>query len=63
MTLEEMLLENRTLFLVGEINHISASRLIMQMLYLQSVKRTRTSISTSIRPAVSWMTRWRSTTR
>ena len=24
MTLEEMLLENRTLFLVGEINHISA---------------------------------------
>jgi len=39
MTLEEMLLENRTLFLVGEINHISASRLIMQMLYLQSVKK------------------------
>ncbi|HTW95558.1 MAG TPA: ATP-dependent Clp protease proteolytic subunit [Tepidisphaeraceae bacterium] len=39
MTLEEMLLENRTLFLVGEINHVSASRLIMQMLYLQSVKR------------------------
>jgi ATP-dependent Clp protease protease subunit len=33
MTLEE------TLFLVGEINHISASRLIMQMLYLQSVKK------------------------
>src|SRR4051812_26178118 len=26
MTLEEMLLENRTLFLVGEINHVSASR-------------------------------------
>jgi len=39
MTLEEMLLENRTLFLVGEINHVSASRLIMQMLYLQSVKK------------------------
>jgi ATP-dependent Clp protease protease subunit len=39
MTLEEMLLENRTLFLVGEINHISASRLIMQMLYLQSIKK------------------------
>jgi ATP-dependent Clp protease, protease subunit len=37
MTLEEMLLENRIVFLVGEINHISASRLIMQMLYLQSV--------------------------
>jgi ATP-dependent Clp protease protease subunit len=39
MTLEELLLENRTLFLVGEINHVSASRLIMQMLYLQSVKK------------------------
>lgn len=39
MTLEEMLLENRVVFLVGEINHISASRCIMQMLYLQSVKR------------------------
>src|ERR1700689_2358966 len=39
MTLEEMLLENRVLFLGGEINHISASRLIMQMLYLQSVKK------------------------
>jgi len=39
MTLEEMLLENRVVFLVGEINHISASRVIMQMLYLQSVKR------------------------
>jgi ATP-dependent Clp protease, protease subunit len=37
MTLEEMLLENRIVFLVGEINHISASRLIMQMLYLQSI--------------------------
>jgi ATP-dependent Clp protease protease subunit len=39
MTLEEMLLENRVIFLGGEINHISASRIIMQMLYLQSVKK------------------------
>jgi ATP-dependent Clp protease, protease subunit len=39
MTLEEMLLENRVVFLVGEINHVSASRVIMQILYLQSVKR------------------------
>jgi ATP-dependent Clp protease protease subunit len=39
MTLEEMLLENRVLFLVGEINHISASRIIMQMFYLENVKR------------------------
>jgi ATP-dependent Clp protease, protease subunit len=37
MTLEELLLENRTLFLVGEINHASASRLLMQMLYLESL--------------------------
>ncbi len=37
MTLEEMLLENRVLFLGGEINNVSAGRLIMQMLYLQSV--------------------------
>jgi ATP-dependent Clp protease protease subunit len=39
MTLEEMLLENRVVFLVGEINHVTASRVIMQMLYLQSVKK------------------------
>src|SRR5207247_1302274 len=39
MTLEEMLLENRVIFLVGEINHISAARVYMQMLYLQNVKR------------------------
>jgi ATP-dependent Clp protease protease subunit len=39
MTLEEMLLENRVVFLVGEINHVSASRVIMQMLYLQSIKK------------------------
>jgi len=39
MTLEEMLLENRVVFLVGEIHHVSASRVIMQMLYLQSVKK------------------------
>jgi ATP-dependent Clp protease protease subunit len=39
MTLEEMLLENRIVFLVGEINHVSASRVIMQILYLESVKR------------------------
>jgi len=39
MTLEEMLLENRVLFLVGEINHASATRIIMQMLYLQSLRK------------------------
>jgi ATP-dependent Clp protease protease subunit len=39
MTLEEMLLENRVVFLVGEINHASAARVYMQMLYLQSQKK------------------------
>ncbi len=39
MTLEELLLENRVVFLVGEINHATATRVIMQMLYLQSIKR------------------------
>lgn len=39
MTLEELLLENRVVFLVGEINHVTATRIIMQMLYLQSIKR------------------------
>lgn len=39
MTLEELLLENRVVFLVGEINHVSASRCVMQMLYLQQLKR------------------------
>jgi ATP-dependent Clp protease protease subunit len=32
-------LENRVIFLVGEINHVSAARVYMQMLYLQSVKK------------------------
>jgi ATP-dependent Clp protease, protease subunit len=39
MTLEEMLLENRVVFLVGEINHVSASRAIMQLFYLENIKR------------------------
>jgi ATP-dependent Clp protease protease subunit len=39
MTIDEMLLENRVVFLVGEINHVSASNCIMRLLYLQSVRR------------------------
>lgn len=39
MTLEELLLENRVVFLVGEINHVSAARVYMQMLYLQNQKK------------------------
>ena len=39
MTIDELLLENRTIFLFGEINHASAARLIMQLLYLENQKR------------------------
>ncbi len=39
MTIDELLLENRVVFLVGEINHASAARVMMQMLYLQDQKR------------------------
>ncbi len=38
MTIDELLLENRVVFLFGEINHASAARLIMQMLYLENQK-------------------------
>src|SRR5262245_56783058 len=40
MTLEELLLENRIVFLVGEINHGSAARVYMQMLYLLNQKKS-----------------------
>lgn len=39
MTIDEMLLENRVIFLVGEINHVSATGVLMRMLYLQSQKK------------------------
>lgn len=39
MTIDEMLLENRVVFLVGEINHASAANCYMRLLYLQSMKR------------------------
>ncbi len=39
MTIDELLLENRVVFLVGEINHASAARVMMQMLWLESQKR------------------------
>ena len=39
MTIDELLLENRVVFLVGEINQASSSRVIMQMLYLENQKR------------------------
>ena len=39
MTIDEMLLENRVIFLVGEINHVSATGVLMRMLYLQNQKK------------------------
>ena len=39
MTIDELLLENRVVFLIGEINQSSAARLIMQMFYLENLKR------------------------
>ena len=38
MTIDEMLLENRIIFLVGEINHQSATNVIMRLLHLQNTK-------------------------
>ncbi|MCC6321178.1 MAG: ATP-dependent Clp protease proteolytic subunit [Phycisphaerales bacterium] len=39
MTIDELLLENRVVFLIGEINQASAARLMMQMFYLENMKR------------------------
>lgn len=39
MTIDELLLENRIVFLIGEINQASAARVMMQMLYLENLKR------------------------
>jgi ATP-dependent Clp protease, protease subunit len=39
MSIEDMLLENRIIFLAGAISERTASLVIMRMLYLQSIKR------------------------
>jgi ATP-dependent Clp protease protease subunit len=39
MTIDELMLENRVVFLVGEITHVSAARVMMQMLYLEDQRR------------------------
>ncbi len=39
MSLDDMLLENRIVFLIGEINYESAARIIMKMLYLDNLKK------------------------
>lgn len=39
MTIDELLLENRVIFLFGEIHHVTAMGVIMRMLYLQNQKK------------------------
>lgn len=39
MTIDELLLENRVVFMIGEINQASAARVMMQMLYLENQGR------------------------
>lgn len=41
MSIDELLLENRVVFLIGEINYASAARVMMQMLYLENQKRSQ----------------------
>ncbi|MHC4177685.1 MAG: ClpP family protease [Planctomycetota bacterium] len=41
MTLDDLLLENRIIFLPGEINDMRANALVMQLLYLQSENRRK----------------------
>lgn len=41
MSLDDMLLENRIVFLIGEINYARAAEVIMKMLYLDNAKRGR----------------------
>ena len=63
MTLEEMLLENRVIFLVGEINHvIRRPRLHADALSAIAEKGSGHQPVHQQRPAEWWMTRWRSTT-
>jgi ATP-dependent Clp protease protease subunit len=40
MSLDDMLLENRIVFLIGEISYQRAAEVIMKMLYLDNLKRT-----------------------
>ena len=41
MSLDDMLLENRIVFLIGDINYARAAEVIMKMLYLDNVKKGR----------------------
>ena len=39
MTLDDMLLDNRIIFLIGEVNYARATEVIMKLLYLDNLKR------------------------
>jgi ATP-dependent Clp protease protease subunit len=41
MSLDDMLLENRIVFLIGDINYARAAEVIMKLLYLDNMKRGR----------------------
>jgi len=40
MSLDDMLLDNRIVFLIGEISYVRAAEVIMKMLYLDNLKRS-----------------------
>ncbi|MBN1796338.1 MAG: ATP-dependent Clp protease proteolytic subunit [Sedimentisphaerales bacterium] len=40
MTIDDMLLDNRIVFLIGEISYTRAAEVIMKMLYLENLKRS-----------------------
>jgi ATP-dependent Clp protease protease subunit len=40
MSLDDMLLENRIVFLIGEISYARAAEVIMKILYLENIKRS-----------------------
>ena len=44
MSLDDMLLDNRIVFLIGDINYARASEVIMKMLYLDNLKRSEISL-------------------
>ena len=44
MSLDDMMLDNRIIFLVGEINYARASEIIMKMLHLDNLKRSEINL-------------------
>ncbi len=44
MSLDDMMLDNRIIFLIGEINYARASEVIMKMLHLDNLKRSQINL-------------------